>query len=65
MNTYRIHTIGQNGYLARAEVAECASDEEVVQKALGEANGSVIEIWDHKRFVARLPSSSAKTSATC
>jgi|HubBroStandDraft_5_1064220.scaffolds.fasta_scaffold232430_2 hypothetical protein len=55
MNTYRINTIGPNGYLARSEVAECANDEAVVQKALGEANGSVIEIWDHKRFVARLP----------
>jgi hypothetical protein len=60
MNTYRIHTIGQNGYLASIEVAECPNDEEVVLKALGEANGSVIEIWDHKRFVARLPGTAPK-----
>jgi hypothetical protein len=60
MNTYRIHTIGPNSYLASIEVAECANDEEVVQKALGEANGSVIEIWDHKRFVARLPGMASK-----
>jgi hypothetical protein len=55
MNTYRINTIGPNGYLARSEVAECANDEAVVQKALGEANGSVIEIWDHNALSRGFP----------
>ena len=60
MNTYSIHTIGPDGYIASIEVAECADDKEVVLKALGEANGRVIEIWDYKRFVARLPGNAPK-----
>ena len=60
MNTYRIHTIGPDGAIASVEVAECADDKEVVLKALGEASGRVIEIWDYKRFVAQIPGNAPK-----
>jgi hypothetical protein len=60
MITYRIYTIGPDGRFANIEVAECADDKEVVEKALAQANGRAIEIWDHKRFVARLPGDAAK-----
>jgi hypothetical protein len=61
MVTYRIYTIAPNGHFSGPpEVAECADDKEVVQKALAQANGLAIEIWDHKRFVTRLPGSAAK-----
>jgi hypothetical protein len=55
---YRIYTIGRDGHFASIEVAECAGDKEVIEKALPQANGFAIEIWDHKRFVMRLPSRS-------
>ena len=55
MITYRIYTIGQDGHFANIEIAECADDKEVVEKALAQANGCAIEIWDHKRFVVQLP----------
>jgi hypothetical protein len=55
MITYRIYTIGLDGHFANIQIAECADDKEVVEKALTQANGRAIEIWDHKRFVVRLP----------
>jgi hypothetical protein len=60
MITYRIYTIGPDGRFANIEVAECADDKKVVERALAQANGRAIEIWDHKRFVARLPSYAPK-----
>ena len=59
MITYRIYTIGPDGRFANIEVAACADDKEVVEKALALANGRAIEIWDHKRFVVRLPGDAA------
>jgi hypothetical protein len=54
--SYRIHTIGHDGYLfGTPKVAECADDKEAVEKATQLAAGLDVEIWDHKRFVARLP----------
>ncbi len=55
-----IYTIGRDGHSANIEVAECADDKEVVEKALAQANGCAIEIWDHKRFVVRLPGDAPK-----
>ena len=55
MITYRIYTIGSDGHFANIEVAECVDDKDVVEKALAQANGRALEIWDHKRFVVRLP----------
>ena len=60
MITYRIYTIGLDGHFANVEVAECADDKEVVEKALAQVDGRAIEIWDHKRFVVRLPGNAAK-----
>jgi hypothetical protein len=56
--SYRIHVIGRTGhFLGGPEVVECADDKEVVEKAAQLANGLTVEIWDHRRFVARLPGS--------
>jgi hypothetical protein len=43
--------------LRTPEVVECADDKEAVEKAVELAAGFDVEIWDHKRFVARLPGS--------
>jgi hypothetical protein len=37
------------------KVAECVDDKEAVEKAVLWANDRDVEIWDHRRFVARLP----------
>jgi hypothetical protein len=60
MITYRIYTIGADGRFSSIDVAECADDKEVVEKALAQTNGRAIEIWDHKRFVVRLPGNAPK-----
>ena len=60
MITYRIYTIGLDGHFANNEVAECADDKEVVEKALAQANGCAIEIWNNARFVMRLPGDASK-----
>jgi hypothetical protein len=58
MPIYRIYTTGPDGYLfVILKVAECADDKEAVAKAIQLANDRDVEIWDHKRFVARLPGS--------
>jgi hypothetical protein len=55
MTQYRICTVGRDGrFTGPAQVAECANDQEAVERAIQAANGLVIEIWDYKRFVARL-----------
>jgi len=53
--TYRIHVVGRDGHPLRTEVVECADDKEALDKAIQIANGHDVEIWDHKRFVARIP----------
>jgi hypothetical protein len=56
MPTYRIYTTGPDGYLfGIPKVAECVDDKEAVEKAVLWANDRDVEIWDHRRFVARLP----------
>jgi hypothetical protein len=56
MPMYRIYTNGPDGYLfGIPKVAECVDDKEAVEKAIQLANDRGVEIWDHKRFVARLP----------
>jgi hypothetical protein len=56
--SYRIHVLGRGGHFLRTrEVVECADDKEAVEKAVQLAAGFDVEIWDHKRFVARLPGS--------
>ena len=54
--TYCIYTIGRGGhFLGAAEVVECADDKEAIDKAT-QPDGLDVEIWDHKRFVARVRS---------
>jgi hypothetical protein len=57
MPTYRICTLGgdSNNY-SNIEIAECTGDKEAVVRAIQAAtSGFDVEIWDYKRFVARLP----------
>jgi hypothetical protein len=56
MPTYRFYTSGPDGYLfGIPKVAECVDDKEAVEKAIQLASDRDVEIWDHKRLVARLP----------
>ena len=57
MPTYRICTLGSDGNnFPNIEMAECTDDKEAVVRAIhAAASGSDVEIWDYKRFVARLP----------
>jgi hypothetical protein len=39
-----------------SKIAECTDDKEAVVRAIqAAASGFDVEIWDYKRFVARLP----------
>jgi len=42
------------------EIVECVDDNEAVDKAMQLANGLALEIWDHKRRVARISEGPAK-----
>ena len=56
--SYRIHVLREGVHFLRSpEVVECADDKEAIEKAVQLAAGFDVEIWDHKRFVARLPGS--------
>ena len=56
--SYRIYVIGRGGdFLGAPEVVECSDDKQAVEKAAQLAAGLDVEIWDDKRFVARLPGS--------
>jgi hypothetical protein len=57
MPTYRICTLGSDGNnFSNIEMAECTDDKEAVVRAIhAAATGPDVEIWDYKRFVARLP----------
>jgi hypothetical protein len=57
--SYRIYVLDQGGhhFLRAPEVVECADDREAVEKTAQLAAGFDVEIWDYKRFVARLPGS--------
>jgi hypothetical protein len=56
--SYRVYVIDRGShFLGASEVVECADDKEAVEKAVQLSAGLDVEIWDHKRFVARLPGS--------
>jgi hypothetical protein len=56
--SYRVYIIGRGGHLlGEPDVVECANDKEAVEKAVQLSAGLDVEIWDYKRFVARLPGS--------
>ena len=53
---YRIYTIGKDGHFTGLpQEVECADNRKVVATAIEMKDGLDMEIWDHKRFVARLP----------
>jgi hypothetical protein len=54
MTTYRINTIGRDGRFSGTKAVECVDDEEAVAKGQP-ADGDDVLIWEHTRFVARLP----------
>ena len=56
MVRYRIYTVGHDGHFTGppAEV-EAADDREILVAAEKQSKGFAVEIWDHKRFVARIP----------
>jgi hypothetical protein len=61
MPTYRIFTVGHDQHFSgMPEFVECVDDNEAVDRAMQLANGLDLEIWDHKRRVARIPSSPPK-----
>ncbi len=63
MPTYRIHTVGRDGrFLGHHQVVDCADDKEAVDNAMLIADGFAVEIWDFKRFVARLPANPPKSA---
>ena len=43
-----------------AKVVDCGDDKEAVRKAMLIADGFSVEIWDQKRFIARLPANPPK-----
>jgi len=58
---YIIYPVGRDQHFSGMPViVECVDDKEAVDKAMHLANGRDLEIWDHKRMVARLPSSPPK-----
>ena len=53
LTSYRIWT--RNGRFSTSTIVECVDDGEAVDKAtMQAADGFDVEIWDDKRFVARL-----------
>jgi hypothetical protein len=55
MRPYRIFFFGQDGHIKQPpEIVECQDDETAIEKANQLLDGSVIEIWDGTRLVARL-----------
>jgi hypothetical protein len=61
MTTYRINTIDRDGRFSGTKAVECVDDEEAVAKGQA-ADGDDVLIWEHKRFVARLPGVPLKRS---
>ena len=56
MPAYRIYTIGRYGHSSSAEDIECADDQEAIQKAQQAVSVCDVELWERRRFIARLPS---------
>jgi hypothetical protein len=55
MPTYRLYIVTPAGRIAkRAEIVECADDEEAIQAAERAMDGQDIEVWNDARLVLRL-----------
>jgi hypothetical protein len=60
MPTYRIYTVGNDGYCSGAPAfVKSADDKVAVEKAMQGNNRPALEIWDDIRLVARLPRANA------
>jgi hypothetical protein len=60
MPTYRIYTVGNDGYCSGAPAfVKSADDKVAVEKAMLGNNRPALEIWDDIRLVARLPRANA------
>jgi hypothetical protein len=56
MPTYRIYTVGNDGYCSGAPAFVNSADDKVaVEKAMQGNNRPALEIWDDIRLVACLP----------
>jgi hypothetical protein len=56
--SYRVYTVGNDGHFTGPAAEVEAADDSGVFAYCAEklADGHVLEVWDHKRFVARIPS---------
>ena len=63
MPTYRIYAVGRDGHFSGPpEVVDCGDNKEAVRKAMLIADGFSVEIWNQKRFIARLPANPPKSA---
>jgi len=59
MATYRIYFVQkgtEHAFAGEPKIVECADDNEARQKARQYMDGKDIELWEGKRFLARIPS---------
>ena len=66
MAQYRLYFFNCNGHVEAAANLECRDDEHARQSMLTHAKGYRLEIWQHKRMVARYeppPENAGKTAA--
>lgn len=56
MPRYRIFTVGRDAHFSGVPlIVECADGQEAVEKAMQLDTENDLEIWDHERMIARLP----------
>ena len=60
MIDYRLYSLDGNGKIQSAQWLSAADDDDVLAKAEALGLRGVTEIWDHQRFVAKLPKAPAK-----
>jgi hypothetical protein len=56
MTYYRAYIIGQDGHFKEAINLDCVDDTTAVESAKQLVNGHDVELWQHDRMVAKLPS---------
>jgi hypothetical protein len=62
MPHYRIYYLGARGHFASAENVECADDQGAIEKARQAATSQSVELWEHDRFIVRLPHGESQIS---
>ncbi len=58
--TYRAYVIGSDNHIRAAKEIEAENDEAAVDAVRPLVDGHAVEIWERKRFVARLDPKSFK-----